>query len=349
LTNESINSVNTLFKFLKIDAAVKSSRKENSFVIFDVVLGPTGTFKKIERLSTEIALSLKSFSVPLIYPVIKDGIIRIQMLETELKDVSFKEVIKEVKLGDYRVPIAIGKKPDDTVLALDLFDLPHLLVAGTTGSGKSTLLHAIINNVLIGKQNIKLALIDPKRIEFSCYGKTNRLFAPIAKDVPAALKLLDELIVEMEQRFVFLEKNNFRNIFECNGALGHIIVIIDELADLMMASNKVAQDKICRLAQKARACGIHMIVATQRPSSEVVTGIIKANFPIRISCQVGSALDSRVILDRNGAEKLTGKGDAIIDGGKYKFERFKAAYISQEEITANVNKNISLWGKIWNS
>lgn len=349
MINESINSVNTLFKFLKVDASVKSFRKENSFVIFDVVLGPTGTFKKIERLSTEIALSLKSFSVPLIYPIIKDGIIRIQMLESELKDVFFKNMIKETNLENYNIPIAIGKKADDSELVLDLFEVSHLLIAGTTGSGKSTLLHSIINNILIGKKNTKLALIDPKRIEFSCYGKINRLFAPVAKTVEEALKLLDELIEEMEQRFVFLENNNFRNIFESNGALEHIVVIIDELADLMMSSNKMAQDKICRLAQKSRACGIHIVVATQRPSSEVVTGLIKANFPLRISCQVGSALDSRIVLDKGGAEKLVGRGDAIIDGGKYKFERFKVAYISQEEILENVKKNISQWNKIWNS
>lgn len=340
--------LNKLFGNLKIDARVSSFKTENYFFIFDVELGPTGTFKKIERYSTEIALALKSFSLPIIYPVPSYGIVRIEVLQKEMDNVIFEELLSEASIEDQKIPLTIGRKISGLPLTIDLFSLPHLLVAGTTGSGKSILLHNIINNLLISCSNFQIALIDPKRIEFSYYDKISQLFAPIAKDTNSSIALLNELIDEMERRFEILEKNNCRNISEYKGEMKYIVVIIDELADLMMSSEFLAQDKICRLAQKSRACGIHIIAATQRPSADVVTGLIKANFPVRISGQVSSAIDSRVVLDKSGAEKLTGNGDAIIDGGKYKFERFKGSFISEEFILNNVEKNKSWWNKIWN-
>jgi S-DNA-T family DNA segregation ATPase FtsK/SpoIIIE len=265
-----------------------------------------------------------------------------------MENVVFEDVISETagNLND-KIPLTIGRRINGLPLTIDLLDLPHLLVAGTTGSGKSILLHNIINN-LLKLPNVTMALIDPKRVEFSYYNKISKLFAPTAKDVNSSIELLDKLIVEMERRFEILEKNGCRSISEYKGEMKYIVLIIDELADLMMSSEFLAQDKICRLAQKSRACGIHLIAATQRPSAYVVTGLIKANFPVKISCQVNSAIDSRVVLDRNGAEKLTGKGDAIIDGGKYKFERFKGSFISEECILNNVEENKSWWNIIWN-
>lgn len=349
MKESEVETLNKLFSNLKIDAKVSSFKVENYFFIFDVTLGPTGTFKKIERYSTEIALSLRSFSLPIIYPVPSEGIVRIEMLQKEMENILFENVLEQAvnDVKELKIPLVIGKKINGTPLVVDLTEAPHLLVAGTTGSGKSILLHNIINNVLNNKK-CQLALIDPKRVEFSYYEKTSKLYAPIAKDISAAIELLDNLIVEMDSRFEVLEKNNCRNISEYKGNMKYIVVIIDELADLMMASEFAAQDKICRLAQKSRACGIHLVVATQRPSVDVVTGLIKANFPVRVSCQVSSAIDSRVVLDKNGAEKLTGKGDAIIDGGKFKFERFKGSFISEKDILNNVEKNKSWWNTIWN-
>jgi len=351
VSNEAISSLSSLFNNLKINAKVRSCRREHSFLIFDVILGPTGTYKKIEKYSTEIALSLKSFAMPLIYPVTHEGIVRIEILESGMEDVYFNEVVFEgiSEIRKCNLPLAIGKKINNSSLVIDLTEMPHLLIAGTTGSGKSVLLHTIINNLLISKKKFRLALIDPKRVEFMYYEKISRMYAPVAKDLDASMKLLDDLIQDMEERFKILEKNHCRNISEYKGNMDYVIVVIDELADLMMASNKAAQDRICRLAQKSRACGIHLVVATQRPSVDVVTGLIKANFPIRISCQVSSATDSRVVLDKNGAEKLTGKGDAIIDGGKFKFERFKVSFISEDQIKLNVDQHRSWWNKIWNS
>jgi S-DNA-T family DNA segregation ATPase FtsK/SpoIIIE len=344
-----IQTLNKLFNNLKIDAKISSFKVENYFFIFDVELGPTGTFKKIEKYSTEIALALRSFSLPIIYPIPQYGIVRIEILQKEMDNVIFEDVISEISIdSNDKLPLTIGRKINGLPLTINLLDLPHLLIAGTTGSGKSILLHNIINNLLKLQQDVKIALIDPKRVEFSYYNKMSKLFAPIAKDVKSSIDLLDELISEMERRFEILEKSGCRNISEYKGEMKYIVLIIDELADLMMSSEFLAQDKICRLAQKSRACGIHLIAATQRPSAYVVTGLIKANFPVKISCQVNSAIDSRVVLDRNGAEKLTGKGDAIIDGGKFKFERFKGSFISEDFILNNVNENKSWWNEIWN-
>jgi S-DNA-T family DNA segregation ATPase FtsK/SpoIIIE len=343
-------TLDNLFGQLKIKAKVKSCKRENSFLIFDVVLNPGGTFKKIERYSTEIALGLKSISNPLVYPVPKQGIIRIEMMVQELEDISFSEVIrsKEFLESNYKLPIALGKTKEGNPLVVDLTEFPHLLVGGATGSGKSVLLHTIINNLLSSANNFKLALIDTKRIEFSYYENISKLYCPVAKDIDSSLLVLNNLIDEMENRFYILERAGCRNISEYNGKMGYIVVVIDELADLMLSSEKKAQELICRLAQKSRACGIHIVMATQRPSVDIVTGALKANFPVRIACQVSSAVDSRVILDKSGAETLFGKGDAILDGLQYKFIRFKGSYINENDILVNVKRNLSKWNKILN-
>lgn len=342
-------ALNNLFEQLKIKAKVKSCKRENSFLIFDVVLNPGGTFKKIERYSTEIALGLKSISNPLIYPVPKQGIIRIEMMVQELENILFNEIIcsQEFLKSNYKLPIALGKTKEGNPLIVDLTEFPHLLIGGATGSGKSVLLHTIINSLLLSN-NSKLALIDTKRIEFSYYENISKLYCPVAKDVDSSLLMLNNLIDEMENRFYTLERAGCRNINEYNGKMEYIVVVIDELADLMLSSEKKAQELICRLAQKSRACGIHIIMATQRPSVDIVTGALKANFPVRIGCQVSSAVDSRVILDKGGAETLFGKGDAILDGLQYKFIRFKGSYINESDILMNVKRNLSKWTKILN-
>lgn len=348
--DEAINAIENLFDQLKLKADVKSCKIENSFLIFDILLKPGGTFKKIEKHSTEIALALKSMSEPLIYPITEKGIIRMELMISELDTVFFKDISQKYEFINslYKLPLILGKCRDGSSLIVDLYNMPHLLVAGATGSGKSVLLQSIINSLLISNRNVKFALIDPKRVEFSYYNNLSNLYGPISKDVDSSINLLNSLIEEMDKRFLILEKNGARNIVDYKGKMPFIVVIIDELADLLMASKKVAQNLICRLAQKSRACGIHIVIATQRPSVDVVTGIIKANFPARISCQVSSATDSRTILDRNGAETLGAKGDAIIDCSEHSFKRFKGAFINEEEILNNVSNNANWWRKLWN-
>lgn len=336
-----------LFKQLKIKAEIKKCIKEDNFLIFDVVLNPNGKFRSLERISTEIALSLKALSEPLIYPITKEGIIRMEIMVSRPNDVYFRDI--NIFNNDMILPLGLGKERDGTSLIIDLVKMPHLLIGGATGSGKSIMLQSIINSLLINeKQSINFALIDPKRVEFSYYNELSQLYGPIGIDVSSSIILLKKLIEEMENRFSKLEKSGVRDINTYKGKMPYIVVIIDELADLMLSSKKETQECICRLAQKSRACGIHLVVATQRPSVDVITGLIKANFPARLSCKVSSAIDSRILLNKNGAEKLLGKGDAIINCNSHNFTRFKGSYIFEKEIINNINNKRRWWNRIWN-
>lgn len=347
----NVDFLNKLFKKLKVKATVIKSRDEGSFLIFDIILNPGGTFRKLESCSMEIALALKSLANPLIYPVTSKGIIKMEVMIAPLDTIFFNNVIssKDFINSNFRLPLALGETRDGTKLIVDLVEMPHLLIGGSTGSGKSILLQTIINSIILSKANFRLALIDPKRVEFSYYNNLSYLYGPISNDVFSSIDLLHKLVEEMDRRFFLFEKVGCRDISCYKKPMPYIIIVIDELADLMMVSKKEVQILICRLAQKSRACGIHLVIATQRPSVNVITGLIKANFPSRISCKVSSIVDSRTILDRSGAEKLAGKGDAIIDCSYFNFKRFKGAYISEEEIKQNIKLRIPWWRKIWNS
>jgi S-DNA-T family DNA segregation ATPase FtsK/SpoIIIE len=348
----AIKSLNILFKQLKIKAEIKQCKLESTFLTFDIVLNPGGTFKQIERFATEIALSLKALSEPLIYPITKEGIIRMEIMVSEPEVISFSDVIdsREFLNSKATLPLALGKCRNGSPLIVDLAKMPHLLIGGATGSGKSIMLQVIINSLLLNKNRyISFALIDPKRVEFSYYDALSQLYGPVARNVNSSIELLRNLVEEMEIRFSKLEKHGCRDITTYKGKMPFIVVVIDELADLMMVSKKGTQDLICRLAQKSRACGIHLVVATQRPSVDVVTGLIKANFPARLSCQVSAAVDSRILLDRGGAERLVGKGDAIINCHEYNFKRFKGSFVSEKEILDNIKIRKSWWSRIWSS
>lgn len=350
--SEATTSINKLFKKFRIKAKVSECKIEGPFLIFDLVLEPGGgTFKKIENHSIEIALVLNSLTEPLIYPITEKGIIRMEVMISPLETVLFNDIVKSYDFvnSDYKIPLALGKTREGNNLVVDLTTMPHLLIGGSTGSGKSIMLHTIINSVILSETNCRLALIDPKRVEFSSYDGLMNLYGPISRNVEHSIELLQKLVQEMDNRFFLLEKSGCRDISYYKKAMPYIVVVIDELADLMMSFKKQIQVLLCKLAQKSRACGIHLVVATQRPSVDVVTGLIKANFPSRISCQVSSIADSRTILDKSGAEKLSAKGDAIIDCSHLNFKRFKGAFLSEEEILYNINKRKSWWNRIWNS
>ncbi len=347
----AIELLDKLFNQLKLKASIDSCNVESSFLIFDISLTSGGTFRKLKNHSTEIALTLKALSEPLIYPITKKGVIRMEVMVLEQETVFFQDIIKSKEFisSKAQLPLALGKFRNGQVLVSDLYKMPHLLVSGATGSGKSILLQSIINSLLISDRHVNLALIDPKRVEFTYYDELSNLYGPISRNVDDSITLLENLVKEMDRRFLILEKHGARDIITYNGHMPFIAVIIDELADLMMASKKMVQKLICRLAQKSRACGIHLVIATQRPSVDVVTGLIKANFPARISCQVSSAVDSRTVLDRNGAEILSGKGDAIINCSEYSFKRFKGSFLTEQEIINTINSKKSWWNKLWNS
>lgn len=234
------------------------------------------------------------------------------------------------------LPINLGVRIDGTPMFADLAKMPHLLVAGATGSGKSVGLNSFIISLIKHKKSseLKFVMIDPKRIEFSVYNDQRYMFMPVITDNAEASAALDLLILEMNKRYELFEKSLTKNIKEYNqkeGGMAYIVTIVDEFSDLVL-SDKSVEKKIQILAQKARAAGIHLILATQRPSVDVVTGSIKANFPSRLAFKTASFVDSKTILDTTGAEDLVGRGDALFLAGTGELSRIHGAYISTEEI-----------------
>lgn len=254
--------------------------------------------------------------------------------------VYFSNLIKSRELEQGILPVVLGKDIVGNNKIIDIAKLPHLLIAGTTGSGKSVCINTIISSLISKKSDdeVKFIMVDPKMVELMPYNGIAHLLTPVIIDPNMAAIALKWAVNEMEERYKKLASLGLRNIEAYNKKyvkekLPYIVIIIDELADLMMVSSNNVEQSIARIAQKARAIGIHLIVATQRPSVDVVTGMIKANLPSRISFALRSNTDSRTILDQVGAEKLLGMGDMLfLDNGKAKLERVQGAYISDDEI-----------------
>lgn len=321
-----------ILRQLKIDAEVVHTEHNEVMSKYYLRLKNGTRVSKIERCATEIALGIRAYSKPILQVIPQDGLISLELLMNPLKDIRFSSLANTFRKtsSDVKLPLLLGVGHNGKNIIPDLSKMPHLLIAGTTGSGKSVMLHSIING-LIENTNIRLALIDPKKVELSYYQNIRHLLYPIAVDADSAMDILSDLVDEMEFRFYKMQNKSVNSIDNMKG-MPYIVLVIDEFSDLMYTSKKNFQKYICMLAQKSRACGIHIVIATQRPSAEVVTGLIKANFPSRISCMVTSLVDSRVILDSGGAEKLLGAGDALIKAPGYNMVRFQGAYISNEEV-----------------
>ncbi len=310
---------------------------------------------QIVNLSDDIALAMRAVSVRIVAPIPGKAAVGIEIPNHVRRDVSLKEVMASEEFGSHRskLRIALGKDIFGNAVIADLAAMPHLLVAGATGSGKSVALNAMILSIIHSARpdEVKLIMIDPKRIELSVYAGVPHLKHPVAKSASEAKKRLRKVVTEMEHRYTLLAEKNTRNIEGYNTAvtkalasakpddpeaprpMPYIVVIIDELADLMMGDAREVEASIVRLAQMARAAGIHLIVATQRPSVDVLTGLIKANLGCRIAFQVSSKTDSRVILDANGAEQLLGRGDMIyVPPGTAKSIRVHGSYVSEGDI-----------------
>ncbi len=299
--------------------------------VVNVVVGPTVhrfevepakgvKVNRIASLSKEIALNLKAESVRIEAPIPGKGLVGIEVPNRVRRVVYLKEILRSSSFKKLRSPLAValGKDVAGSPLVIDIADLPHLLVAGSTGSGKSVCLNVIIMSLIFRNkpEDIRLVLIDPKRVEFSVYNDIPYLAVPVITEVKDAVNVLKRLLEEMDKRYRRFSRLGVRDIngynkLEKEEKFPYIVVIIDELADLMMLSPKEVEESICRLAQMARATGIHLILATQRPSVNVVTGLIKANIPARIAFSLPSQADSRTILDFSGAERLLGKGDML--------------------------------------
>jgi S-DNA-T family DNA segregation ATPase FtsK/SpoIIIE len=302
---------------------------------------------KVAGLSDDLALALRAPSVRIVAPIPGKAAIGIEIPNNKRELVHLEEILTSAayKGSPYRLTIALGKDITGLPFVTDLSKMPHLLVAGATGTGKSVSLNAMINSILFkcSPESVQFLMIDPKRIELSIYKDIPHLLHPVVTQPKEATRALRWAVREMERRYSALSDKGVRNIEAYNRkvikekqdepTLPYIILVIDELADLMMTSSREVEEAITRLAQMARAAGIHLIIATQRPSVDVLTGIIKANFPARISFQVSSRVDSRTILDSIGAENLLGEGDMLfLPPGVGRVTRIHGAYISEEEV-----------------
>lgn len=327
--------------------------------LYEIVPAEGVRIAKIKRLEDDIALNLAALGIRIIAPIPGRGTIGIEVPNKEPQVVSMRSIITsaDYQQSHMELPMAMGSTIDGKVFMADLCKMPHLLVAGATGMGKSVGLNAIICSLLYKKHpaELKFVLIDPKMVEFSLYSKLERHYLAkladeeeaIITDPSKVITTLKSLCVEMDQRYELLKKAGLRNIKEYNGRfierrlnpekghryLPYIVVIVDEFADLIMTAGKEVETPIARIAQKARAVGIHMILATQRPSTNVITGIIKANFPGRVAFRVTQMVDSRTILDRPGANQLIGRGDMLFsrDG---EISRVQCAFIDTPEVEA---------------
>jgi S-DNA-T family DNA segregation ATPase FtsK/SpoIIIE len=325
--------------------------------LYEIVPAPGVRISKIQNLEDDIALSLSALGIRIIAPIPGRGTIGIEVPNSDPMVVSMRSILasKKFQTTKYDLPIAFGKTISNESFIIDLTKAPHMLVAGATGQGKSVGLNAIITSLLYKKHpsQLKLVLVDPKKVELNIYSKIERHFLamlpdeedPIITDVQKVVTTLNSLTVEMDARYDLLKKAHARNIKEYNHKfvkrqlnpnkghrfLPYIVVIIDEFADLIMTAGKEVELPIARIAQLARAVGIHMIIATQRPSTNIITGVIKANFPTRVAFKVASMIDSRTILDSPGANQLIGRGDMLISQGS-DLVRVQCAFVDTPEV-----------------
>ncbi|HEY7538949.1 MAG TPA: DNA translocase FtsK 4TM domain-containing protein [Methylomirabilota bacterium] len=300
---------------------------------------------QVVNLGDDLALALKSASVRIVGPIPGRGTVAIEVPNDEAATVYLREIFVSAEFAESKgkLPLALGKDVTGTPVVSDLASMPHLLVAGATGSGKSVGLNSMICSILYkaSPADVRFLLIDPKRLELSVYEGIPHLLAPVVTDAKEAAARLRWIVGKMDERYKTLQLKQVRNIEGYNKVvppeekLPYWVVVVDELADLMMVSAGEVQTSLVRLAQIARAVGIHLIIATQRPSVDVVTGLIKANFPTRIAFQVASKVDSRTVLDGNGAEQLLGRGDMIfVPPGANKQTRVHGAWVADDEVRA---------------
>lgn len=328
--------------------------------MYELELAPGTKVGKLVSLSDDLAIALKAPSVRIVAPLLGKSSIGVEVPNVQRKTVMLRELLdaSDELRKKMAIPLLIGKDVAGNPVISDLAAMPHLLIAGTTGSGKSVCLNSIILSILFLRHpsDIQLLLVDPKMVEFSLFREIPHLISPVVTDMKKAAAVLEWAVNKMEERYALLASVGVKHINGYNRLgmveikkrlnpegdaslddvpfyLPHIVIVVDELADLMMVASKEVEGSVIRLSQKSRAVGIHLILATQRPSVDVITGLIKSNLPSRISFYVASKVDSRTILDQNGAEKLLGGGDMLfLPPGTSKLVRVQGAYVSDEEV-----------------
>ncbi|MDR1468607.1 MAG: DNA translocase FtsK [Spirochaetaceae bacterium] len=342
----------TLFEF-NIEADVVGIRKGPVITMFEVLPAPGVKLSRIVNLQDNIAMRLAAASVRIVAPIPGKHAVGIEIPNAKRNIVSFRELIEdEVTGGGHKdtakrvgIPVVLGKDVAGEAVTIDLATMPHLLIAGSTGSGKSVCVNTLILSILYRRHpaECRLLLVDPKIVELNLYNDIPHLLAPVITEPKRALQALQYCICEMERRYNCLDSMHVRDIKSYNARIKeqriaaehmpYLVVVIDEFADLMATTGKELEQTVARLAAKSRAVGIHLVLATQRPSTDVITGLIKSNVPSRIAFMVAGQIDSRIIIDATGAEKLLGKGDMLYSGAADPFPvRMQGAFVSEEEV-----------------
>ena len=315
---------------------------------FELRLAPGIKVKKVTELANDLAYALASTDIRILAPIPGKQAVGVEVPNTKRRMVRLGDIYAGRPQKTSPLVAWLGKGIDGNAVWTDLAKMPHVLVAGTTGSGKSACVNAILSSILMAASpnEVRMVLVDPKQVELNHYENVPHLLTPVVTSPRLAANVLSNLIGEMETRYGVMSQARARNLEELNririkageAPLPHILCVIDELADLMMVAPAEVEDSIIRLAQKSRATGIHLVLATQRPSTDIITGTIKVNIPSRIAFAVSSQTDSRVILDQGGAESLLGQGDMLFRGaGSSKLQRVQGAFITEDEIARITN------------
>ncbi len=316
--------------------------------LFELRLAPGTKVKKVTELANDLAYALASTEIRILAPIPGKQAVGVEVPNAKRRMVRLGDIYAGRPQKASPLVAWLGKGIDGNAVWTDIAKMPHVLVAGTTGSGKSACVNAMLSSILMAASpnEVRLVLVDPKQVELNHYEHVPHLLTPVVTSPRLAANVLANLIVEMETRYGVMSQARARNLEELNrirrkageAPLPHILCVIDELADLMMVAPAEVEDSIIRLAQKSRATGIHLVLATQRPSTDIITGTIKVNIPSRIAFAVSSQTDSRVILDQGGAESLLGQGDMLFRGaGTSKLERVQGAFITEDEIASITN------------
>ncbi|MBA2691720.1 MAG: DUF87 domain-containing protein [Rubrobacter sp.] len=315
---------------------------------YELRLGSGVKVSRVSNLQQDIAYALAATEVRILAPIPGKSAVGVEVPNTRPAKVTLGDIFEDYpEAEDWALPVGLGKDISGRAVFLNLAEMPHLLVAGTTGSGKSVMLNALLTSLLLttDPRQVKMVLIDPKRVEMAPFARIPHLITPVVTDVKKAANALAWAVSEMERRYEVLEKEGVRSLDGYNARadtpMPYVVIVIDELADLMMTAASKVEDAVIRIAQKARAVGIHLVVATQRPSVDVITGMIKANVPSRIAFAVSSQVDSRVILDTPGAEALLGMGDMLFKPvSASRPSRVQGAYIAEDEVEKIVDATV---------